>query len=368
MNKENINTIPESKSQNPGANLTAPSNPKVSIIILNWKGLKDTIECLESIKKSDYPNYEIILVDNGSLNEETDIIRHKFPETLIIKNNDNLGFTGGNNIGTKRALENGAQYVWLLNNDAVVEPNTLKELIRIGEEDFEIGLLSPVIHYYDSPDKIQSCGSYLDDDNLRITLLKNPNDKKINSPSLVLWGTALLIKRQVIEKIGYLDEKLFAYYEDSDYSLRSLKNGFKNKVVVTSKIFHKTDVDPQNKKPAYYYFYMVRNEYFFWKENRAYSSYFSFLRKYIAKNLRRIGSLKEESRYENINASLEGIFCALRNIGGKWDKNKHMPNPIIKLACWHSYFLADLLEGNFKKIFIELTKRMKIGTYKPCQK
>ena len=152
--------------------------PKVSIIILNWNGLKDTLECLESVKKSDYPNYEIILIDNASKNREGEIIKSRFPELILVQNEMNLGFAGGNNIGMRYALKNGAYYVWLLNNDTVIESNTLSDLVAVAEKTPNAGLLSPLIYYYANPEQIQFCGSSFDKEDLQIKYINNKNKVK----------------------------------------------------------------------------------------------------------------------------------------------------------------------------------------------
>lgn len=109
------------------------SYPKVFIIILNWNGLEDTLECLESVFKLDYPNFEVIVGDNGSTDESVAIIRKTYPQVIMIENKENLGYTGGNNIAMHYAMDHLADYVWLLNKDAVVEKDTLSKLVRSAE-------------------------------------------------------------------------------------------------------------------------------------------------------------------------------------------------------------------------------------------
>lgn len=169
--------------------------PRVSIIIINWNGWKDTIECLESVYQIDYPNFDVIVVDNNSLDDSLEKIKEyssgkllvesdffcykaenkplhiaeymedetlsniKGPDLIIIKNKGNLGFPGGNNIGINFALKHYApNYLLLLNNDTVVHPGFLTELILEGEYNKDVGILGPKIYYYDNPDVIWSAG------------------------------------------------------------------------------------------------------------------------------------------------------------------------------------------------------------------
>ena len=127
---------------------------KVSVIILHYNAVSDTLRCLESLRAIDYSDYEIILIDNASGDDALEMVR-KYPGIILIKNEENLGYAGGNNTGIEYALKNGASYVWLLNNDTIVEPNTLRELICAGQEDESVGLLSPVIFDYGPLGSIQ---------------------------------------------------------------------------------------------------------------------------------------------------------------------------------------------------------------------
>ena len=123
---------------------------KVTIILLNWNGKEDTIECLESLKHITYPNYEILLVDNGSTDGSVECFRERYPGMEIIENGENLGFAEGNNVGIRRAMDEGADYVLLLNNDTVVDPEFLGELVKVGESDPKIGIVGPKICYYNN--------------------------------------------------------------------------------------------------------------------------------------------------------------------------------------------------------------------------
>src|SRR3972149_12101418 len=104
-------------------------NPKVAIIVLNWNGKNDTLECLASIDKMDYPSIYVILVDNGSQDGSVAAIQRKFPEVMIVETKSNLGFAGGNNMGIRYALRNGAEYVLVLNNDTIVDPQLIKSFL-----------------------------------------------------------------------------------------------------------------------------------------------------------------------------------------------------------------------------------------------
>src|SRR5258708_32678625 len=132
--------------------------PKVSIVILNWNSYEVTRDCFLSLRKLASTNFEVVLVDNGSIDSSAEKLAQEFPETRVIKNDRNLGFTGGNNIGMRDALRRGTDYLLLLNNDTIVAPNFLRELVQTAERDVTIGMLNPKIYFFEPADRIWYAG------------------------------------------------------------------------------------------------------------------------------------------------------------------------------------------------------------------
>ncbi len=238
--------------------------PKVSIVILNWNGYDVTSECLISLSKIDYPNYEIVLVDNGSADGSPDRLAAEFPEVALIRNLKNLGFTGGNNVGIRRALEENADYVLLLNNDTVVAPNFLSELIRAGESDKRIGLLNPKILYFEPSNRIWYAGGSF---NIWKGIASHRGNREVDrglydsqEEVTFITGCAFLIKTELIRKIGPLDDTLFYTCEDTDWTIRSLNAGYRALYVPSSVVRHKESIDTKrNAGKAFRDFYNVRN-------------------------------------------------------------------------------------------------------------
>ncbi len=196
--------------------------PSVCIVILQYNKSEDTIRCLNSVKELDYPNYNVIIVDNGSQVKHIDAIRFFLknlpPETYNFKLSTlNLGYSGGNNIGIRYALEHGTDYILILNPDTIVEKNLLTKLVKAGESDNKIGIIGPTI---DELGKVVYGG--------KIEWLKPElhHRTSISNDSYVI-GACMLIKRHVIEKIGMLDERYFLYFEDADYCERAKRAGIK---------------------------------------------------------------------------------------------------------------------------------------------
>lgn len=222
---------------------------KVFIIVLNWNGKKDTIECLESLKKLQNPNSELLtmVVDNGSTDGSVGKIKnetlrfHSGRELKIIENKKNLGFAGGNNVGIKYALENGADWVVILNNDTVVPENFLDLLDNAAD------LAGPVIKFRRDGRWVYDYGGYLNWWTGRPKHYELPyhscaeaacHPSPLRTPDY-LSGCCLAIKREVFDKIGLFDKHFFLYFEDVDFCLRAQKAGFKVALEPKVVIFHK---------------------------------------------------------------------------------------------------------------------------------
>ncbi|MBK8943744.1 MAG: glycosyltransferase family 2 protein [Ignavibacteriae bacterium] len=247
-------------------------NPKICIIIINWNGLKDTSECLESLKKVDYKNFVVIIVDNNSFGNDVEIIKKEFGDFVkeIIVSKVNLGFSGGNNLGIKYALENGADFILLLNNDTIVEPDFLTILLDTFNKCKNAGVSAPQINYYNNKNivwsvggqisKIRGSGFAYSDEN------ENQIEKKIREVNFAS-GCCLLIRKEVFEKIGMLDEKFFLYVEDTDFCFRTIKAGFKIIINPNSKIYHKVGNSTSINLKQIPLYYETRNRLYFAKKN-----------------------------------------------------------------------------------------------------
>ena len=218
-------------------------NPRVAIIVLNWNGRSFLKDCLDSLLLLDYPNYKIIVVDNASLDGSPEFIESHFPDICLIRNKKNYGFAEGNNIGIRFALAHGADYVVLLNNDTQVEADFLTYLIQRGEEDKEIGILGGKVLMFFAPHIVNSTGINLnkiafgwDRDFGEDTFLL----KREQGEVLAVTGCLMAIKKEVFDKIGLLDPKYFAYYEDVDFCIRLWKyTSYRVEYVPESVIYHK---------------------------------------------------------------------------------------------------------------------------------
>jgi GT2 family glycosyltransferase len=211
--------------------------PKVYVILLNWNGWSDTLECLSSLQRLNYPNCRVIVVDNGSTDDSASRIREQFPMIELIETGRNLGFAAGCNVGIARSLAEAADYVWLLNNDTTVEPDALQRLIDKAMSGSRIGAVGSAIYTAHSPEQLDAWGGGCVNFWLGGSrhFVRPVCDEKIR----FITGASLLLPRTVIQTLGALDEGFFMYWEDAAYCFHLRAKGFRLAVAGESKVWHK---------------------------------------------------------------------------------------------------------------------------------
>lgn len=194
---------------------------KVSVIIVNWNGEKWLGPCIDSLQSQTYRDIEVIVVDNASTDKSVELIRIKYPLVKIIQSSENLGFAGGNNVGVKEA---DGEYIMLLNNDTCTEKDCIEKLVRAFDMISGLTVAQPKILLMDDPETISYCGNYLTGSSFLYAYgyRKNRLDTRYNKPMpfFSVSGAAMMIKREVIDKIGLFDDLFWCYYEDVDFCHR----------------------------------------------------------------------------------------------------------------------------------------------------
>ena len=239
--------------------------PLVFVVLLNYNGADDTVDCLESLKGVTYPNIQVIVVDNASTDGSAEILHNRQEQYgyIFLQSNENNGFSAGNNIGIRYALENGADYVLLLNNDTVVEPSFLSMAVEESEHDDSVGLTIGKILYYKEPDLIWYGGGELKQPynySIHLGFREKQNKAEFNQQRYVTYATGcyFLLKRHAIETVGLMDEDYFLYCEDTDYSIRMIRSGLKMLYCPQSVIYHKVSAST-GKGSAFSTYYIARN-------------------------------------------------------------------------------------------------------------
>ncbi len=300
--------------------------PLVHAVVLNWNKAEQSAACVASLLRQQYPALRIIVVDNGSSRDSLAPLDQLDGKILLLKNETNLGFTGGVNTGMRQAMADGADYVWLVNNDAEPAADALRKLITVAEADTRIGLASPVILNADAADEIEFCGGIRDGTQFHATDdLATYQSWREESPDL-LWlvGTALLLRRRLVETIGLFDERFFAYWEDNDYSVRSTKAHFHNVIVPDAVVRHWSG-NPRSEpatKPPHYYYYMARNELLFVRKHVALRQAVKAVLWAAARQFRQIDRLRDYPAAAD--AVRLGLWDGCRGRGGAYDPGKRL--------------------------------------------
>jgi hypothetical protein len=239
------------------------TQPLVSCVILNSNRREDTLACLASLEANTYPNHRAIVLDNHSTDGSVEAIRSTFPRVQVFPLPENRGYTGNNNVGIRLALGQGADWVFVLNEDTLLDANCLSELIRVGTSDARIGMLGPMVYHHDEPNVIQSAGGVFGRGWEGEHLGKNEMDHgQFSAPHDVAWltGCALFVRRAVIEQTGMFDERLFIYYEETEWCLRARRAGWRLVHVPQAKLWHKGVRRDYRPNPSFTY-YMTRNRF-----------------------------------------------------------------------------------------------------------
>jgi GT2 family glycosyltransferase len=208
--------------------------PLVAVVVLNWNGWRDTVRCLQSLQQLAYPNYRIIVVDNGSTDDSVDQIRRVAPGAVIVQNGSNLGFAGGSNVGIRCALEDGAEYVWILNNDTTVDPLALAAMVRAAELHPRVGVVGSVIYPAEGT-KIRAWGGGKVD-------LRTGQTRNVRGPGeeiSYITGTSMFLRREALREVGGFDERFFFYWEDTDLSYRLRRAGWEVYVEANAIVRHR---------------------------------------------------------------------------------------------------------------------------------
>lgn len=245
--------------------------PLVCIIILNWNGLEETINCVNSVLKNDYQNYKIILVDNGSKDNPIETLKKKFPKIPLVINKENLGYAEGNNVGMRYAMKLKPDYILFLNNDVIVDKIWLTTLVAYSEKHKRVGIVGPKIYYLAKPDTIWFTGGKIDyDKGPFIHIDQGKKDTKENSIAKkvdYINGCSLLIKAELVKKMGAFDKKYFAYVEDIDINIRAQKLGYESHIIPDSKIWHVVSASTGGEANPFKEFLKARNLIFFVRKN-----------------------------------------------------------------------------------------------------
>jgi GT2 family glycosyltransferase len=234
--------------------------PQTLIVILNWNGKKDTLECLASLAGVRSPGFATIVVDNGSSDDSVAAIRAQFPEVTVIENKANLGFAEGNNVGIRWALARAFQWIFLLNNDTVIAPDCLTEFLKATSLQPKGKIFGAKIFRYHDNKTIDHLGGYWDPAKAEFFshasgVVDDGASYEGMRPVDYVCGAALLMHRSVPETIGLLEPRFFLFWEETDFCYRAQRSGFEVWTAPKAHIWHKVSASFTGGKPHTHYFW-----------------------------------------------------------------------------------------------------------------
>ena len=275
------------------------NNPKVSIIIVHFFGIDYIINCLDSVFKSDYPNLEVVVVFNGNRDNSYEIVKDRFSQVIPILNKKNLGFAKANNQGIKKGS---GEIFFLLNDDAIIHPELISILAKELISSKKIGIVGPKIYYMFEREKIWFAGGKIDwvkQETYHLGRNVEDKDWKDDKKEVdFITGCALMIKREVINKVGLLDERFFAFYEDADWCQRTKRAGYRVLYVPFGGVWHHKSATAgkiffgREKEKNYLWLVWTYFKRDFIKKLRTNRNKFIFFNRYLPKRLKPVFFIK----------------------------------------------------------------------------
>jgi len=256
-------------------------NPPVTAVVINWNGVPVIEACLESLLGSTYERLSVLVVDNASEDDSVCLIRDRYPAVRIASTGRNLGYAGGANHGLRAAAASGAAYILLMNNDVVIAPDAVSELVMAAEKHSDAMLLGPKIYYLDRPDVIWSAGGAVSfwTGNIRHLGIRERDRGQFDELREVdyLTGCALLLPTRTLEVVGELDETYYMYNEDTDWSTRVIRSGGKVLYVPSARLWHKVSSSSGGGLTRYKIYHRIRSTLAYFRRYAAWYQWFGIL-------------------------------------------------------------------------------------------
>ena len=322
------------------------SMPRIFVSILNWNKASVTLKCVDSLRVLDRTgmDVEVVVIDNGSAPADAALLLQGIEEDWIrvYQTGRNLGFTGGHNVALAMARESGHDFVWMLNNDTTVPPDTLVKLVAALLGDPRCGAVSPVIFPDDGGKPDNAWGLVHDWATRGVSWMQSEEASRelhrTRADDICLSGTAILLRMQAMCQVGLLDDRLFAYYDDNDIGARLAQGGWRNKVVFDASALH--GAPPATARPLYFFYLMFRNELFFWNTNMPPAYRKLLWLKLVNQSLFNVVRLRRRGLRQQADSALLGVWDFMRGRGGAPDLQRKAP-----FAMYGMLALAERVHG-----------------------
>lgn len=299
-------------------------SPLVWIVVLNWNGVSDTLACLESLHKLNYTKRRVVVVDNGSTDGSVDAIRRDPANDgiEIVEAKSNLGYAGGNNLGIRYALDRGADFILILNNDTIVDPMLLNSLVAAADQQPKVGCFGPWIFYMHDPERLWFTRSDWDPAKSAFTApgkgclaAELPNETVATD---YVCGAALFFRGDVARQIGLLDERFFLVYEDSDWCFRARRAGFACVSVPSARVWHKVGTSFGTEASPLRTYFSTRNKLLWAEKNAPRREWWSILRAALRRLYPGLAIDREAARPMH-----KALLWAITGFAREWQRKVH---------------------------------------------
>lgn len=294
----------------------------VAVIVLTRNGREDTLGCIASLEQSVGTTLSVIVVDNASQDGTAEAVSARFPGVSVVRQDHNLGFAAGNNVGIRRALELGVDYVFLLNNDTTVAPDAITCCVESARRHPDIGAACPIVYFADQPKLIWYAGAIFDPRRAhsgRMVGYRELDHGQFTAggPTDRVTGAAVLIPRQVFEEVGLLDSDLFFLYEDVDWSMRARRAGYRIYFVPEAKVWHRVSASAGGEHAPFSAYYDTRNHLIVCERWAALAGLAALRRALVILAVHLFGARRARRRFAYVHAVLRGWSDGRRGRSGR---------------------------------------------------
>jgi GT2 family glycosyltransferase len=337
-----------------------PSDLLVVAVVLNRNGQADIEQCMAALARQTHPRLEVCVVDNASTDQSSEWVRAHYPSVKVIALAENRGWSGANNVGIRHALERGADFVWLLNNDIDIEPDCVEQMIRFAAAHPDVSILGPLIYYYSRREEIWFPGGWVDFEAFDVGHCKTVAEfRALPSTSRYVSGCAMLVRADVFRRNGLIDERFFIYYEETDFCCREAAAGGRMEVVEKAVLYHKVGAYGGSEAGVtpFRVYHMYRSGLLFWRKH---VGWWNFHRRYcsgyLPKHLLGVGDeWRDEGRRALAEAKIDALWYFVRgmNTPRAWPKS---PAWFQTLMIHRPWVLAELMAFHFGRLVIQVLK------------
>jgi GT2 family glycosyltransferase len=333
------------------SSVSATTGPRVGAVVLTYNSRNDIAECLASLSRSYAGPLDVLVVDNASTDDMAGWVAEHAPGALFVPVGANRGWSGGNNVGIRRALERGADWVWLLNPDVEVGPGCLDELIRFAAGHPAVGILSPVIYHYADRSRLWFAGGRIDTETCVSEHVRQIEEFQALAPDRrYVSGCALLARREVFERVGRIDERFFMYCEDGDFCRRAVRDGFGIEVVESARLYHKVSASTGGQETVHPFaaFQLFRSTLLFWRKYLGWVGFHrNFCRRHLGKWLLGLDVMyADPGRRERAQAILDALWSYLAGTSGAGPR-RPCPEWFRRFVLRRPWLVAELMSFRF---------------------